>query len=111
MHEFLNSEQNWEVIKKLRKAGVTLESSEGQEEGPKPLKGKTVVVTGTMRRWGRQQTQDLIRTLGGKPTSTVSKKTDLVVIGENPGSKKDKAENLGIEILEEDAFADLIGEA
>ena len=110
VHEFLNSEQNWEVIKKLRKAGVTLESSEGQEEGPKPLEGKTVVVTGTMRRWGRQQAQDLIRTLGGKPTSTVSKKTDLVIIGENPGSKKDKAENLGIEILEEDAFVDLIGE-
>ena len=73
--------------------------------------GKTVVVTGSLTRWGRQQAQDLVRSLGGKPTSSVSKKTDLVVAGENAGSKKDKAEKLGIEILNEEEFAELIGEA
>ena len=65
----------------------------------------SVVVTGTLSRWGRQQAQDLVRKLGGKPTSSVSRKTDLVVVGENPGSKAEKARELGIEVLDEEAFA------
>jgi len=96
------------VIEKLRNAGVTLESETPTDTGPKPLEGKTVVVTGTLSRWGRQQAQDLIRSLGGKPTSNVSKKTDLLVAGENAGSKRAKAEKLGIQVLEEDAFVALI---
>ena len=105
----LDNEANWEVVEKLRLSGVTLESGQAEQEGPRLLEGKTVVVTGTLSRWGRQQAQDLVRKLGGKPTSSVSKKTDLVVVGENPGSKAEKAETLGIEILDEDAFADLVG--
>lgn len=108
IHAYLNNDENWAVIEKLRTAGVTLETEAPTDTGPKPLEGKTVVVTGTLSRWGRQQIQDLVRTLGGKPTSSVSKKTDLVIVGENAGSKKDKAESLGIEILDEEAFAKLI---
>lgn len=108
VHAHLNAESNWAVVEKLRTAGVTLEAEAPKNTGPKPLDGKTVVVTGTLSRWGRQQVQDLIRALGGKPASSVSKKTDFVVIGENAGSKKDKAEQLGLQILDEAAFARLI---
>ena len=95
---------DWNLIKKLRKAGINLESEAPADTGPKPLEGKTVVVTGTFTRWGRQQAQDLIRTLGGKPTSSVSGKTDLVIAGEKAGSKLAKAEQLGIDILNEEEF-------
>lgn len=110
IHAYLNNDENWAVIEKLRAANAPLEAEAPQDTGPKPLDGKIVVVTGTLSRWGRQQIQDLVRTLGGKPTASVSKKTDLVIIGDNAGSKKDKAESLGIEILDEEAFAKLIGE-
>jgi DNA ligase (NAD+) len=108
IHDHLNDAENWKVIEKLRCAGIALASAAPKDTGPKPLEGKTVVVTGSLSRWGRQQIQDLVRSLGGKPTSSVSKKTDLVIIGENAGSKKEKAEQLGIEILDEEAFAKLI---
>ncbi len=95
---------DWNLIKKLRAAGINLESEAPADTGPKPLDGKTVVVTGTFSRWGRQQAQDLIRALGGKPTSSVSGKTDLVIAGEKAGSKRTKAEQLGIDILDEEEF-------
>ncbi len=95
---------DWDLIKKLHDADINLESEAPADTGPKPLDGKTVVVTGTFTRWGRQQAQDLIRTLGGKPTSSVSGKTDLVIAGEKAGSKLAKAEQLGIPILNEEEF-------
>ena len=101
---------DWNLIKKLRAAGINLESETPADTGPKPLEGKTVVVTGTFTRWGRQQAQDLIRALGGKPTSSVSSKTDLVIAGEKAGSKLAKAEQLGIDVLNEEKFIELIGE-
>ena len=101
---------DWNLIKKLRAAGINLESEAPADTGPKPLEGKTVVVTGTFSRWGRQQAQDLIRALGGTPTSSVSGKTDLVIAGEKAGSKLAKAEQLNIEILDEEKFVELIGE-
>ena len=110
IHTYLNIDSNWTIIEKLRAAGITLESETPADTGPKPLEDKTVVVTGTFTRWGRQQAQDLIRTLGGKPTSSVSGKTDLVIAGEKAGSKRTKAEQLGIDILDEESFVELIGE-
>ncbi len=104
IHTYLNIESNWAIVEKLRAAGISLESEAPADTGPKPLDGKTVVVTGTFTRWGRQQFQDLIRTLGGKPTSSVSGKTDLVIAGEKAGSKRTKAEQLNIDILEEEEF-------
>ena len=74
----------------------------------RPLEGKTVVVTGTLSRWSRQEVQELVRKLGGKVTASVSKKTHLVVAGENAGSKKDKAVELGVEVMDETAFAKLV---
>ena len=104
IHTYLNIESNWAIVEKLRAAGISLESEAPADTGSKPLDGKTVVVTGTFSRWGRQQAQDLIRTLGGKPTSSVSGKTDLVIAGEKAGSKRTKAEQLDIDILDEEEF-------
>lgn len=110
IHAYLDDKNNWAIVEKLRAAGLILETEAPTDTGPKPLDDKTVVVTGTFSRWGRQQAQDLIRTLGGKPTSSVSGKTDLVIAGEKAGSKRTKAEQLGIDILDEEAFVELIGE-
>lgn len=110
IHTYLNTESNWTIVEKLRAAGINLESEAPADTGPKPLDGKTIVVTGTFSRWGRQQAQDLIRALGGKPTSSVSGKTDLVIAGEKAGSKRTKAEQLGIDVLNEEEFVELIGE-
>ncbi len=104
IHTYLNIDSNWTIVEKLRATGINLESKAPADTGPKPLDGKTVVVTGTFSRWGRQQAQDLIRSLGGKPTSSVSGKTDLVIAGEKAGSKLAKAEQLGIDILDEEEF-------
>ena len=111
VHAYLKDTHNAAVIDKLGKAKLNLASEEPASTGPKPLDGKIVVITGSLTRWGRQQGQDAVRSAGGKPTSSVSKKTDLLVAGENAGSKKEKAEQLGIEILTEDEFAKMIGEA
>jgi DNA ligase (NAD+) len=110
IHDYLNDDINWVIVEKLEAAGLNLEAEQQADTGPKILEGKTVVITGTLTRWGRQQAQDLVRTHGGKPTSSVSKKTDLLVAGENAGSKQTKAEELGIDILDENAFAALLGE-
>ena len=113
LKDHLANEQNWAVIGKLRAAGVKLEADVDAtgSEVESPISGKTIVVTGTLERWGRSEIQDLIRGQGGKPTSSVSKKTDLVVAGEAAGSKRTKAESLGIKILDEAAFAELIDDA
>ena len=109
LKDHLRNDRNRAVIEKLKAAGVSARSERRETlTAPPLLAGKTVVVTGSLERWGRSEIEDLIRELGGKPTSSVSKKTDLVVAGEAAGSKKRKAEELGIKILDEDGFATLI---
>ena len=105
----LQNEQNWAVIKKLTAAGVSpVLAKTTKSDRPAPLEGLTIVVTGTLARWGRAEIQELIRNLGGKSTSSVSKKTDIVLAGQAAGSKKTKAEALGIRVLDETGFAALI---
>jgi len=112
LKDHLENERNWSIITKLKEADVMTQSGQnGPGEKPLLLDGLTVVVTGTLTRWGRNEIQDLIRELGGKTTSSVSSKTDLVLAGEAAGSKKTKAETLGIEILDENSFAERIGQA
>lgn len=106
VHDFFRNEQNAQVVEKLRAAEVTFESEQSLDKGPKPLEGKTVVITGTLSRWNRQEIQDIIRHLGGKATSSVSKQTDLVIAGENAGSKREKALGLDVEVLDETGFAE-----
>ena len=105
--EFFAQGRNREVIQKLRDAGVDPKEAPKKREGP--LLGKTFVITGTLEAYSRDEAQKAIEALGGKVTSSVSKKTDYVVVGENPGaSKYDKAVALKIELLDEQAFENLV---
>ena len=91
------------VLAKLKKAGVRFDLVETvQASGP--LMGKTVVVTGSLKNYGRTEIEALIRRLGGHPSGSVSKKTDFVVAGEDPGSKYEKAKELGIKTFSESDF-------
>ena len=106
LKEHLSNDRNLSVVEKLRQAGMAIESEAREASGePRLLEGLTIVVTGTLERWGRTEIQEVIRKHGGKTTSSISKKTNLVVAGEAAGSKKTKAEALKIEILDEQGFA------
>jgi len=94
------------LIEKLREAGVKL--TEDVSKGPKPLAGLTLVLTGELSHVSRSEAEALIHRLGGQAASSVSSKTDYVVVGTNPGSKFQKAKVLGIKILDEAQFKKLI---
>ena len=104
---FFKSVENRSIIKKLRDAGVNMKMAV-EVNGPRPLDGKVIVVTGALKSYTRSGIEELIRKLGGNPSSAVSKKTDFVVAGEDPGSKVLKAKDLGIRILNEEEFKGLI---
>jgi DNA ligase (NAD+) len=100
--------RNREVLDRLREGGVAPVPPAAKKEGH--LSGKTFVITGTLADYSRSQAEQAIEDLGGKVTGSVSKKTDYVIVGDNPGGTKfDKAQALGIEILEEPAFKKLLG--
>jgi DNA ligase (NAD+) len=96
-----------EVVRKWAAAGVRM-AEEAGEEGPRPLDGLTVVVTGTLAGFSRDQASEAIQSRGGKVTGSVSKKTSFVVVGDNPGSKADKAASLKVPVLDEDGFRVLL---
>ena len=108
--ESLADEATWALVEKLREKGLRLEadaSERRQEDGP--LKGKTVVLTGTLPELTREEAAAMVKSAGGKVTSSVSKKTDYVVAGDNPGSKLAKAEKFEIEVLDEAGLRELVG--
>jgi DNA ligase (NAD+) len=100
--EELSQERTRELIERLRGAGLRFElnPSERRTEGG-PLDAKTLVLTGTLAGLTREEATRLIKRAGGKVVSSVSRKTDYVVAGDNPGSKLARAEELGVEILDE----------
>jgi DNA ligase (NAD+) len=100
--ESLADERTWELVEKLRSKGLRLEqdASERRAEGG-PLEGRTLVLTGTLPELTREEAAAMIKSAGGKVTNSVSNKTDYVVAGESPGSKLAKAEELGVEIVDE----------
>lgn len=104
--EFGNSNDTKILIEKLRKAGVSLSRGEDHTNntGSSVLSGKTFVITGTLEKFTRNEAADLIRSLGGTVTGSVSSRTDFVLAGENPGSKKKKAESLSIRVIDEEEF-------
>jgi DNA ligase (NAD+) len=108
--ESLADERTWELIEKLREKGLRLEqdASERRASGG-PLEGKTLVLTGTLPELTREEAGALIKAAGGKVINSVSKKTDYVVAGENPGSKLAKAEKYETEILDEAGLLSLLG--
>jgi DNA ligase (NAD+) len=95
------------IVDKWRAAGVVM-ADEQDESVPKTLAGLTVVVTGSLTGFSRDQAKEAIVARGGKAASSVSKKTDYVVVGENAGTKADKAEQLGVPVLDEDGFRRLL---
>ena len=105
------NEGNRHIVERLREAGVALEAPEGwdagQTAGPMPFEGKRFVVTGRMEGFTRSQAEGFIKERGGQVSGSVSKKTDYVVVGEEPGSKRDDAERLGVSILSEEALVAL----
>jgi DNA ligase (NAD+) len=98
---FFADETNRAVIDRLARAGVSMIEVGHQEDRPRPLAGKTFVVTGTLPTLTREGARELIERLGGRVTGSVSKKTDYVVVGEAPGSKADDARRLGVTVLDE----------
>jgi DNA ligase (NAD+) len=106
IEKFFSNERNIEVIDKLKTAGVDPREEPRQKGGP--LEGKTFVLTGGLERFTRDEAAAAIESRGGKVASSVSKKTDYVVAGENPGSKLAKAESLGTTILDEEAFTEVL---
>lgn len=106
IHDFFRNPRNRAVIEKLKKAGVRPQRPEvrRQRSEGRPFAGKTVVITGTLSKHSRSQAQDLLRQCGANVTDSVSKKTDYLIVGEEAGSKLDKARALGVKILNEAEF-------
>lgn len=110
--QFFQSDFGRQIINELQSLGLNMgdpvpeEDSQSNEE--LPLNGKTIVVTGTLEKFSRDEIQDMIRKFGGKPSSSVSSKTNFVVAGENAGSKLDKAQKLGVEVISEEEFLAMI---
>ncbi|CAM5310295.1 NAD-dependent DNA ligase LigA [Streptomyces tanashiensis] len=107
--QWFSEEWHREIVRKWRAAGVSLEDEgAGEDEGPRPLEGLTVVVTGTLEKFTRDGAKESLQRLGAKVTGSVSKKTAFVVVGENPGSKYDKAMQLKVPVLDEEGFSVLL---
>jgi DNA ligase (NAD+) len=108
VRRFFDDPTNVAVVRRLAEAGVVMTEA-GAVDGPRPLAGKTFVLTGTLQSLTREAARDLIQRLGGRVTSTVSRRTDYVVVGEAPGSKAEEARRLGVPTLDEPAFLALVG--
>lgn len=105
--EFFEQEQTLDLIKKLKEARVNMNSKE-EEIQDNRFEGKTFVLTGSLENYTRGEASNIIEKFGGKTSGTVSKKTDYVLAGEDAGSKLTKAQNLGVTIISEKEFEDLI---
>ncbi|NLO97759.1 MAG: NAD-dependent DNA ligase LigA, partial [Peptococcaceae bacterium] len=103
---FFQDQANVDFIERLKKAGVKMTAD--KKASSQVLAGKSIVVTGTLQNWDRREIEQLIEDLGGKASSSVSKKTSFVLYGENPGSKLAKAKSLGIPVIDEQEFKKMI---
>ena len=108
--KYFASEKNQKIIARLKEAGVNMKMPESEEMGDL-LAGLTIVVTGTLPTLGRKEAQELIEKNGGKAAGSVSKKTSYVLTGENAGSKLNKAQDLGIPVISEAEFLEMIQKA
>jgi DNA ligase (NAD+) len=107
IYNFLRTDENKKVIERLKNKGVnTKEKDMGSKSGN--MEGKNFVVTGSLENFSRHQIEELIRRSGGNASSSVSKNTDYLVAGKDPGSKFDKAKELGVKIINETEFKKLL---
>jgi DNA ligase (NAD+) len=102
VHDYVHDEEYSALIDALAAVGVRMDDERAAAGGP--LSGETVVVTGSLERWSRDRVEGLVRQLGGKVGSSVTKATSFVVAGEGGGSKRARAEALGRPILDEEQF-------
>ena len=109
LHSYLNSEFGRDTIDDLKQCGVNMEHKGRASGVARSLEGKTLVVTGTLGRYSRDEIKQLIADHGGRAASSVSKNTDFVVAGEKAGSNLEKARQLGVPVLTEDEFEELVG--
>ncbi len=107
IYEFFHNEHNLQTLEEFKNLGFDFSYTPAQKTDE--LAGKTFVLTGTLQSMTRDEASDIIKSKGGKTSSSVSKKTSYVVAGENPGSKLDKAQDLGVIILNEEEFKNLAG--
>jgi DNA ligase (NAD+) len=111
VRKFFDDASNRQVLAELGRLGVDLTERGAPADGPRPLTGKTFVITGTLASLSREGARELVESLGGRVTSSVTRKTDYVVVGESPGSKAADAERLHVPVLDEAAFLDLTARA
>ena len=109
IHAFFHQKHNREVIAALRKAGVRWPAVTAKPSGAQPLAGKTFVLTGGLASMSRDEAKRRLKDLGARVSESVSKKTDYVVVGVDPGSKADKARELGVAMIDEKQFLKLVG--
>ena len=106
VYEFFHDEKNLNMLKELRELGINLTIQNSFKSNK--LNGKIFVLTGTLQNMTRDEASEIIKQNGGKTSSSVSKKTDFVLAGDNAGSKLDKAQNLGVIILSEEDFMKML---
>jgi len=110
--DFFKNEENRKIIKRLLDAGITFEKEEKvEEEKPKIFEGLTFVFTGALKSMTRSEAKKKVIELGGKVTESVSRNVDYVVVGENPGSKYRKAQQLGVKTINEKEFLEMLNQA
>jgi DNA ligase (NAD+) len=107
VRRFFDESANVTMLRELGELGVDLTERGAVVDGPRPLAGKTFVLTGTLATLTREAARERIEHLGGRVTGSVTRKTDYVVVGDAPGSKADDARRLGIATLDEAAFLHL----
>ena len=107
IYEFFRQDQTVDLINRLKEANVNMEALESEDIDNR-LEGKTFVLTGTLEKFTRKEASDLIEKHGGKTSGSVSKKTDYVLAGEDAGSKLTKAQSLGVEIITEEQFEEMM---
>jgi DNA ligase (NAD+) len=108
IYQFFRTKENLKVLDKLKKAGVKMAQKPIARKSSK-LAGKTVVFTGSLSSFSREEAQEVVVSLGGNASSSVGKNTDFVVCGQEPGSKFDKAKKLGVKIIDETEFKKMVG--
>jgi DNA ligase (NAD+) len=107
VHEWFSIDWHRQLVDRWRAAGVNM-VEERVAAGPRPLDGITVVVTGSLDNYSRDQATEAVTSRGGKVSGSVSKKTSFVIVGESPGSKAEKAASLKVPILDEAGFEVLL---
>ena len=103
---FFKEKQTLDLVKRLKEVGVNMKHLEEQMDNR--FEGKTFVLTGSLSKYSRNEASEIIEKFGGKTSGSVSKKTDYVLAGEDAGSKLDKAQKLGVTVISEEEFEEMI---